>query len=84
MSNAKARITRDRADNLTPAEARDLADSIAFALRFEDRKRKHDAAEYMPATPAARVVQHLERAGFVVMKKQPLGRHTGLGRGFER
>ena len=49
MSNAKARITRDPADNLTPADACDLAESIAFPLRFEDRKRKHDDAEYMAA-----------------------------------
>jgi hypothetical protein len=80
----EARITRDPADNLTPADARDLAESIALALRFEDRKRKHDAAEYMAAIAAERVVRHLERVGLVVMKKPPLGGHSALGRGFER
>jgi hypothetical protein len=70
-------------DKLTPADPRDLADSIAFALRFEGRKRKHDAAEYMAAIAAERVVRHLECAGFVVMKKAPLGGHSAVGRGFE-
>jgi hypothetical protein len=55
-------------DKLTPAEPRDLADAIAFALRFEGRKRVHQADEYMAAIAADRVVRHLERAGFVVMK----------------
>jgi hypothetical protein len=32
---------------------------------------------------AERVVRHLERAGFVVMKKPPLGGHSAIGRGFE-
>ncbi len=73
----------DPADNLTPADPSDLAESIGFALRFEGRKRKHDAAEYMAAIAAERVVRHLERAGFVVMKKPPLSGHSALGRGFE-
>ena len=73
----------DAPDRLTPAEPRDLADAIAFALRFEGRKRVHHADEYMAAIAAERVVRHLERAGFVVMKKPPLGGHSALGRGFE-
>jgi hypothetical protein len=73
----------DPAHNLTPADPRDLAESIAFALRFEGRKRKHDAAEYMAAIAAERVVRRLEQAGFVVMKKPPLGGHSALGRGSE-
>jgi hypothetical protein len=73
----------DPDDKLTPADPADLAESIAFALRFEGRKRKHDAAEYMAAIAAERVVRHLERAGFVVMRKPPLGGHSAIGRGFE-
>ena len=69
----------DPADNLTPADPSDLAELIAFALRFEGRKRKHDAAEYMAAIAAERVVRHLERAGFAVMKKPPLSGHSALG-----
>jgi hypothetical protein len=29
---------------------------------------------------AKRLVEHLERSGFVVMKKPPLGGHSALGR----
>jgi hypothetical protein len=37
----------------------------------------------MAAIAAERVVRHLERAGFVVMKRPPIGGHGSLGRGFE-
>jgi len=33
---------------------------------------------------AKRLVEHLERARYVVMKCPPLGGHSALGRGFER
>ncbi len=32
---------------------------------------------------AKRLVEHLERAGFVVMKKPPISGGAALGRGFE-
>ena len=70
-------------DKLTPAEPRDLADAIAFALRFEGRKRVHQADEYMATIAAERVVRHLERAGFVVVKRPPEVGAAALGRGFE-
>jgi hypothetical protein len=73
----------DADKTLTPAEPRDLAEAIAFALRFEGRKRVHQADEYMASIAAERVVRYLERAGFVVMKKPPLGGHSAVGRGFE-
>jgi hypothetical protein len=41
--------------------------------RFDGRKRKHDAAEMMAQIVAKRLVEHLERPGFVVMKKPPIG-----------
>jgi hypothetical protein len=31
---------------------------------------------------AKRLVAHLERAGYVVMKKPPRGGHSGIARGF--
>ena len=39
--------------------------------------------EYMAAIAAERVVRHLERAGFVVMRKRPIVGGAALGRGFE-
>jgi HTH-like domain/Alpha-L-arabinofuranosidase C-terminal domain len=47
----------------------DLADSIAFALRFSGRKRVHDADAFMAKIAADRIVRHLENAGYVVLKK---------------
>ena len=34
-------------DKLTPADPRDIADALAFALRFDGRKRVHNADEIM-------------------------------------
>jgi hypothetical protein len=54
----------------TAADPRDLAESVALALRFfEGRKRNHDGDAFRATFAAERVVRHLERAGFVVMKK---------------
>jgi hypothetical protein len=47
----------------------DLAAALAYALRFEGRKRVHNADEIMAEIVAKRLVEHLERAGFVVMKR---------------
>jgi hypothetical protein len=55
-------------EKLTPADPRDLADAIAFALRYRGRKRVHQADEYMAAIAAERIVEHLNGAGFVVVK----------------
>jgi hypothetical protein len=68
---------------LSPASPDDIADALAFALRFDGRKRKRDSGEIMAAIVARRLVEHLERAGFVVMKKPPAIGASALGRGFE-
>jgi len=69
------------ADKLTPADPRDLAEALAYALRFHGRKRVHHADEYMAAITAERLVEHLDCAGFVVMKRPPNGGAAALGRG---
>ena len=69
------------ADGLTPASPEDLASALAFALRFHGRKRTHNADEIMAEVVAKRLVEHLERAGFVVMKRPPVGGGGALGRG---
>ena len=71
------------ADNLAPADPADLADALAFALRFEGRKRVHSADEIMAEIVAKRLVAHLERAGFVIMKRPAEIGAAALGRGFE-
>ena len=71
------------ADRLTPASSEDLADALAFALRYSGRKRVNDASEMMAAIVAKRLVEHLERSGFVVnaLKKPPTGGGFAIGRG---
>jgi hypothetical protein len=49
----------DAPDHLTPATPDDLADALAFAQRFDGRRRKHDAAEMMAAIVVKRLVEHL-------------------------
>lgn len=73
----------DAADALSLASPDDMATALAFALRFEGRKRVHNADEIMSEIVARRLVEHLARAGFVVMKRQPEIGGAALGRGFE-
>ncbi len=61
----------------------DLAAALAFALRYQGRKRVHKADEIMAEIVAGRLVDHLERAGFVVMKRPAGVGAAALGRGFE-
>jgi hypothetical protein len=70
-------------EKLTPSNPDDLAAALAFALKFEGRKRWHDADGFMADIVAKRLVRHLELAGYVVMKRPPLGGHSQIGRGFE-
>jgi hypothetical protein len=63
----------DPDERLTRADPSDIAGSIAFALKFSGGKRVHDSDTYMAAIVANRIVQHLERSGFVVMKRPPTG-----------
>src|SRR5271157_4465722 len=81
-----------KASSSTPSSGRmkkirkisaDVADALAFALRFQGRKRVHNADEFMSVIVAERLVEHLERSGFVIMKKPPLCGGSALGRGFE-
>jgi hypothetical protein len=63
----------DANDKLTPVDPADLADAIAFALRYSGRKRVHHGDEYMAKIAAERIVRHLEDARFVVMRRPPIG-----------
>ena len=70
-------------DNLRPATPEDLADALAFALRFKGRKRVNDAGEFMASIVAKRLVEHLEQSGFVIMRKPPAVGGAALLRGHE-
>jgi hypothetical protein len=64
-------------EKLFPASPEDIADAIAFALRFRGRKRMHDADELMSRLVAERLVEFLAKAGFVVMQRPPPAPHGG-------
>lgn len=54
---------------LRPASPQEIEESLCFALRFAGRKRVHHADEVMARITAERLVEHLERSGYVLMKK---------------
>jgi hypothetical protein len=67
---------------LTAATPDDLAQSLSFALRFEGRKSQHDSDRLNADIVAKRLVRYLDKTGYVVMKKPPLGGHDQVMRGF--
>ncbi|HZZ60368.1 MAG TPA: hypothetical protein VFE63_04230 [Roseiarcus sp.] len=71
------------ADKLTPGDPSDLAAARAYALRYQGRKRIHNADEIMAEIVAKRLVELLERAGFVVMKRPAQIGDAALGRGYD-
>lgn len=61
---------------LRPASAEEIAESLSFALRYNGRKRVHDAADAMARITADRLVRHLQQSGFVIMKSAPASAPT--------
>jgi hypothetical protein len=47
---------------VTPADASDIAESVAFALLFAGKKRVHDSDRMMASIAAQRIVRHLRNA----------------------
>lgn len=64
-----------RNEALRPAEPDDIAEALTHALRFDGRRRVHDADELMAGLVAARLVAHLARCGFVLMKRAAVAPH---------
>jgi hypothetical protein len=65
--------------NLRPATRDELTQSLSFALRFNGRRRIHRADEFMAHITAERLVEYLERAGYLVMCKPPADQHGKPG-----
>jgi hypothetical protein len=67
------------------ASPKDVAQSLSFALLFNGRKRARDADTMMADIVAKRLVEHLQRSGYVIMKRPrgpghstpPIDRHDG-------
>ncbi len=76
-------ITVARADPppLRPADPQDVLHALAFALRYQGRRRVDTAGEMIARIAAGRIAEHLARSGFVVMRlPEPLAgpdRHYG-------
>ena len=59
----------DDEPSLRPATAAEIADSLSFALRYDGRRRVHHADDAMARITADRLVEHLGRCGFVLLKR---------------
>ncbi len=55
--------------NVRPASPDEVAEALAFALRYEVRKRVYHADEMMARVTADLSVRHLLAGGYVIMKK---------------
>jgi hypothetical protein len=60
-------------EKLTPASPEDIADTVAFALLFSGRKRVHDSDRMTASIAAQRIVRHLDKCGYVLMKRPFVG-----------
>jgi hypothetical protein len=60
-----------------------LAEALAFALRYSGKNQVRDSGDIMARMVAKRLVEHLERSGFVIMKKPPSAGGATIGRGFD-
>ncbi len=52
-----------------PTRPEDIANALAFALRYSWRKRVQDSTEIMAAIVAKRLIERLDRCGFIILKK---------------
>ena len=59
------------ASHLRPATPEEIAETLSFALLYQGRKRVHQADDIMARITAERLVAHLERSGFVLMRRPP-------------
>lgn len=63
------------AEPLRLATNSELREALSFALRYRNGKRHLSGDAMMADIAAEQLVEHLERSGFVVMKKPPLKPH---------
>ncbi len=54
---------------LRPATQEEIEQSLSFALRYDGRKRVRHADDAMARITAERLLAHLERSGYVILKK---------------
>jgi hypothetical protein len=64
------------ASTLRPADSAEVADALAYALRYEGKRRVHHADSVMARITAEYLIGHLARAGFVLMRSEPAAAPT--------
>jgi len=65
------------------ADSEELIETLGSALQQKDKKRAHHAADFIAQLAAEQPVEHVQRSGYVVMKKSEGAEHsapTGCGR----
>jgi hypothetical protein len=53
---------------LRPADPAEVADALAYALRYDGKRRVYHADDAMARITAARLIRHLKQAGFVLIR----------------
>lgn len=67
-------------NSLTPARPEEVAEALSYALRYDERGRpRPHGGEMVAGLAAQHLTQHLERAGFVLMRKPTRGRPHSVG-----
>jgi len=66
---------------LREASVEEIVESLAFALRYEGRKRVNHADETMARITADRLVRHLAESGFVLMRRPGAAAVSDSGHG---
>jgi len=56
---------------LRPADPIEVADALAYALRYDGKRRVYHADDAMARITAERLIRHMEQAGFMLMRKAP-------------
>lgn len=65
---------------LRAADPKDVAATLAYAMRFDARgKPRRTGWEFVASLAASQLVQHLEMSGFVFMRRTPAPRHSTSG-----
>lgn len=72
-------MTEDDKFKLRPASTEEVEQNLSVALRYDGRKRVHHADDAMARITAERLVQHLARAGFVLMRRPSLNAPSTSG-----
>jgi hypothetical protein len=68
-------MTDDPAPVLLPAPPEDVERALAFALRFDGRKRFRHSGELMAEIVAAHLLKYLTQSGYVVARDPARGTH---------